>query len=153
MPQFSVHALMTAPPPTISPFESLQHAWALMRTSHASELLVIDNGKLVGTLSEQDIWHHCPTSAVVLNEQQVEDLLGHIRVAGVMALQPPTITLDTPLHEVVQRFTPARRQPLVVMADGVPIGVLSEEVVLQALASLVTQAGQENIRGDMRGEE
>jgi predicted transcriptional regulator len=124
-----------------------------MRTSHASELLVIDNGKLVGTLSEQDIWQHCPTSAVVMNEQQVEDLLGHVRVAGIMALQPSTITLDTPLHEVAQRFTPARRQPLVVMQDGVPIGVLSEETVLQALASFVTQAGQEDVRGNVRGEE
>ena len=80
----------------------------------------MDNGKLVGTLSEQDIWHHCPTSAVVMNEQQVEDLLGHVRVAGVMALQPLTITLDTPLHEAAQRFTPAKRQPLVVMENGVP---------------------------------
>lgn len=146
MPQFSVHALMTPPPPTISPFESLQHAWTLMRTSHASELLVMDNGKLVGTLSEQDIWHHCPTSAVVLNEQQVEDLLGHVRVAGVMALQPPTITLDTPLHEIALRFTPVKRQPLVVMEDGVPIGVLSEETVLQALASLVAPVKQAHMR-------
>ena len=137
MSQFSVQTLMTPPPPTISPFESLRHAWALMRTSRVSELLVMDNGKLVGTLSEQDIWHHCPTSAVVMNEQQVEDLLGHVRVAGVMALQPLTITLDTPLHEAAQRFTPAKRQPLVVMENGVPIGVLGEEVVLQALASLV----------------
>jgi predicted transcriptional regulator len=88
-----------------------------------------------------------------MNEQQVEDLLGHVRVAGIMALQPSTITLDTPLHEVAQRFTPARRQPLVVMQDGVPIGVLSEETVLQALASFVTQAGQEDVRGNVRGEE
>ena len=144
MSQFSVQAFMTPPPPTISPFESLQQAWSLIRTTQVSELLVMDNGKLVGTLSEQDIWQHCPTSAVVLNEQQVEDLLGHVRVAGVMALQPPTITLDTPLYEAAQRFSQAKRQPLVVMEDGVPIGVLTEEVVLQALASLVAPVEQQH---------
>ena len=143
MPHFKVQSFMTPPPPTISPFESLQQAWALMRATHASELLVMDNGKLVGTLSEQDIWRHCPTSAVVLNEQQVEELLGHIRVAGVMALQPPTITLSTPLHEAAERFGQAKGQPLVVIEDGTPIGLLSEATVLQALASFVTQAEQE----------
>lgn len=148
MSQFSVQALMTPPPPTISPFESLRHAWARMRTRQVSELLVMDNGKLVGTLSEQDIWQHCPTSAVVMNEQQVEDLLGHVRVAGVMALQPPTITLDTPLYEAAKRFTQAKRQPLVIMENDVPIGVLVEEVVLQALASLVAPVEQEHVRSE-----
>lgn len=148
MTQFSVHSLMMPPPPTISPFESLQQAWALMRTTHASELLVMDDGKLVGTLNEQDIWHHCPTSAVVLNEQQVEDLLGHIRVAGIMALHPPTIRLDAPLHEVAKRFSHARRQSLIVIEDGAPVGLLLEETVLQALASLVTPAERGEVRGD-----
>lgn len=143
MPHFKVQSFMTPPPPTISPFDSLQQAWTLMRTTQASELLVMDSGKLVGTLSEQDIWRHCPTSAVVLNEQQVEELLGHIRVAGVMALHPPTITPSTPLHEAAQRFSQAKGQPFVVIEDGVPIGLLSEATVLQALASFVTQAERE----------
>lgn len=139
MSGLSVQILMTSPPPAISPHESLRRARELMQATQVSELLVIDDGRLVGTLSERDIWEHCPTSALVLNEQEVQDLLGQIRVGGVMALHPPTISLDIPLHEVAQLFARSKRHILVVIGDGGPIGILTKDTVMQAVATLLEE--------------
>jgi len=130
---------MTSAPLTISPKESLRQARALMRTAKVAELLVVDEGRLVGTVSERDIWAHCPTSAVVLDDKQAEELLARIQVGGVMALHPPILNPETPLGEAAQLFATSRRQGLAVVEDGVPIGVLTEDRVMQAVAALLRE--------------
>ena len=140
MSPWNVEAWMTSAPLTISPKESLRQARALLRTAKVSELLVVDNGKLVGTLNERDIWAHCPTGVLVLDDKQAEDLLARIRVGGVMALHPPTITLDTPLGEAARLFAASGRQGLPVIEDGAPIGLLTEASVMQAVAALLDSA-------------
>jgi CBS domain-containing protein len=91
MSDLPIRAWMTAPPPTIGPKESLKRALAVLRTAQVAELLVVENGRLVGMLSERDIWKHCPTSALLLDAQHAEELLAQFRVGGVMALHPPTL--------------------------------------------------------------
>ncbi len=78
MSHWSVQAWMTGASLTISPKESLRQARALLRTAKVRELLVVDGGKLVGIVSERDIWAHCPTSALVLDDKQADELLARI---------------------------------------------------------------------------
>ncbi len=139
MSHWSVQAWMTGASLTISPKESLRQARALLRTAKVRELLVVDGGKLVGIVSERDIWAHCPTSALVLDDKQADELLARIRVGGVMALHPPTITLDTPLSEAARLLAASGRQGLPVAEDGVPIGLLTEDRVMQAVAALLKE--------------
>ena len=61
-----IRAWMTSAPPIIGPKESVRRARALLGSTQAVELLVIDNGKLVGMLNERDIWQHCPTSTLMM---------------------------------------------------------------------------------------
>jgi acetoin utilization protein AcuB len=136
MSDLPIRAWMTAPPPTIGPKESLKRALTVLRTTKA-ELLVVENGRLVGMLSERDIWKHCPTSALVLDEQHAEDLLAQFRVGGVMALHPPTLTPETSLPEAAQLFAQSGRAGLAVVEEGMPVGFLSEASVLQAVALLL----------------
>ncbi|MEW6300630.1 MAG: CBS domain-containing protein [Thermodesulfobacteriota bacterium] len=139
MSDFTVRAWMTSTPLTISPKENLQRARMLMRTAKVSEVLVVDEGKLVGTLSERDIWERCPTSAVVLDERQTDELLQHIRVGGVMTLHPPTLTPDTSVREAAQLFAASGRQGLPAVEDGALVGVLTQDRVLQVLAAFVEE--------------
>jgi CBS domain-containing protein len=137
MSALSIRAWIIAAPPTIGPKESLKRALALLRTAKVSELLVVDGGRLGGMLSARDIWEHCPTSALLLDDKQAEELLEQFRVGGVMALHPPVITLDTPLPEAAQLFAQSGRSGLPVVEDGIPVGFLSEASVLQAVALLL----------------
>ncbi len=136
MSDLSIRAWITAAPPTIGPKESLKRALALLRTAKASELLVVDDGRLVGMLSERDIWEHCPTSALLLDDKQAEELLEQFRVGGVMALHPPLMTPDTPLSEAAQLFAQSERSGLPVVEDGIPVGFLTEANLMRAVAQL-----------------
>jgi acetoin utilization protein AcuB len=139
MSKWTVRAWMSSTPCVIDPKESLQRARALLRTAKVAELLVVDNGRLVGTLSERDLWEHCPTGAILLGDQQADELLAQMRVGGVMTLHPPTVTPDTSLREAVQLFATSKKQGLPVVEDGVPIGFLSEDRVMQAMALLLDE--------------
>ncbi len=137
MSDLSIRAWMTAAPPTIGPKESLKRALALLRTAKVAELLVMDDGRLVGMLNERDIWEYCPTSALLLDDKQAEELLEQFRVGGVMALHPPVLTPDALLPDAAQLLAQSGRSGLPVVADRIPVGFLTEASVLQAVALLL----------------
>jgi CBS domain-containing protein len=113
-----------------------------LRSDNVPELLVVDDGKLVGMLNEQDIWAHCPTGMLMLDEKQANELLEQIRVGGVMTLHPPVVTPDTSLREAIQLFAQSARHGLPVMENGVLVGLLTEERALQATAAVLSEVEQ-----------
>ncbi|HXG22282.1 MAG TPA: CBS domain-containing protein [Methylomirabilota bacterium] len=139
MVDFSVRPWINGAPLTIGPKENLQRAQALLRSGNVRELLVVDEGKLIGMLNEHDIWTRCPTSVVVLEEQQANELLAHIRVGGVMILHPPVVTPDTSLREAIQLLADSARHGLPVVENGVVVGILTEERTLQAIATVLSE--------------
>jgi CBS domain-containing protein len=139
MSEITIRAWMTAAPPTVGPKESLQRALALLRTAKVVELLVVDEGRLVGMLNERDIWTHCPTSALLLDEPQAQELLAQFRVGGVMALHPPRLTPETSVPVAARLFAQSGRAGLPVVKDGMPVGFLTEASMLQAVALLFGQ--------------
>jgi len=138
MPNSDIRTWMTSAPPTIGPKESIRRAWALLHSAKAVELLVVDNGKLVGMLNERDIWHHCPTSTLMMDEQRVNELLEQFRVAAVMALHPPVIAPDAQLSDAARLFTESGREGIAVVEDGAPIGFLTEANFVRAAGLLLS---------------
>ena len=138
MPNLDIRAWMTSSPPLIGPKESIRRAWALLHSAKAVELLVVDNGKLVGMLNERDIWHHCPTSTLIMDEQRVNELLEQFLVAAVMALHPPVIAPDAQLSDAARLFAASGREGIAVVEDGVPIGFLTEANFMQAAELLLS---------------
>ncbi len=141
MSELHVRTWMTSVPPTIGSKESLRRARALMRKTKVTELLVVDDERLIGTLSEHDIWEHCPTSALLLDDKQTEDLLEQMRVGGVMALHPHTIRPDSPLCEAAEIFASSGRPGIPVVEDGSLVGFLTETTVLRVFAALLRDDG------------
>lgn len=137
MKDVSIRTWITPAPPTIGPKENLKRARAQMRAAHVAELLVVDDGKLVGTLSDRDLWEHCPTSTLLMDEKQADELLEQFRVGGVMALHPPVLRPDASLSEAAQVFADCGRSGLPVVEEGLPIGYLTEANVMQAVAMLL----------------
>jgi CBS domain-containing protein len=139
---------MTSTPPTIGPKESVRRARALLHGANAEELLVVDNGKLVGMLNERDIWQHCPTSTLMMDEQRVNELLEQFRVAAVMSLHPPVIGPDAQLADAARLFAESHREGIAVVEDGVPIGFLTEERFMQAAGLLLSGIGDRGTKSE-----
>jgi acetoin utilization protein AcuB len=139
MRDLSIRTWITPAPPTIGPKENLKRARAQMRAANVAELLVVDDGKLVGTLNERDIWEHCPTSTLLMDDKQADELLEKFRVGGMMALHPPVLRPDASLSEAAQVLATRGRSGLPVVEDGKPIGFLTEASVMHAVAMLLGQ--------------
>lgn len=137
MRDLSIRTWITPAPPTIGPKDNLKRARARMRAANVAELLVVDDGKLVGTISERDIWEHCPTSTLLMDEKHADELLERFRVGGVMALHPPVLRPDASLSEAAQLFAACGRSGLPVVEDGLPMGFLTEASVMHAVAMLL----------------
>ena len=135
----SIRAWITPAPPTIGPKESLKRARAMIRAANVAELLVIDRGKLVGTVSERDIWERCPISTMLMDDKRAEELLEQFRVGGVMALHPLVIRPEASLSDAAKLFAECGRSGLPVVEDGAPVGFLTEASVMQAVAMLLGQ--------------
>jgi acetoin utilization protein AcuB len=142
MTELNVRSWMSDAILTIGPKDNLRRARALIRERHVPEIFIIDDGKIVGLLSERDIWEHCPTSVLILDEKQAESLLEQIRVGGIMTLHPPIVTPETSLREVAQLLAQTGRQGLPVVENGRPVGILTKERMLQAMAEVLSEVEQ-----------
>jgi acetoin utilization protein AcuB len=142
MTALNVRSWMSSVILTVGPKDNLQRARTLIREKHVPEICVIDDGKIVGLLSERDIWEHCPTSILILEEKQAVSLLEHIRVGGVMTLHPPMVTPDTSLREAAHLLAQSGRQGLPVVENGKVVGMLTEERMLQAMAAVLNEVEQ-----------
>jgi len=148
MSHSTIRAWMTSAPPTIGPKENVRRARMLLQTTKAVELLVIDHGKLVGMLNERDIWHHCPTSTLMMDDEHVNDLLEQFRVGAVMALRPPVIGPDAQVSDAAALFATSDREGIPVLEDGIPIGFLTEATVMQAASVLLSGDGKKDTPSD-----
>lgn len=148
MSHATIRARMTSTPPTIGPKENVRRARMLLHTTNAVELLVIDHGKLVGMLNERDIWPHCPTSTLMMDDDHVNELLEQFRVGAVMALHPPLIGPEAHVSEAAALFATSDREGIPVLEDGVPVGFLTEATVMHAASVLLSGDGKKDTPSD-----
>jgi acetoin utilization protein AcuB len=136
MGSWNVREWMSSTFVNISPKTTLERAHMHLQSGHVPELLVMDEGKLVGTLNERDLWQRCPKGALLLDERQMKELLAVMQVGGVMILSPPTVTPETSVFEAAQLFLQSGRQSLPVLEEGVLQGLLTQRHLLAVMAAL-----------------
>ncbi len=112
---------MTRKVVTVMRHDSLAMAKALMDSGKFRHLLVVDDGKLVGILSNSDIrWH------------------GHLdaTVDQAMTTNPATIESTATVEEAARLMLRLKIGALPVVADGKPVGILSTSDILEAFLGI-----------------
>ena len=105
--------------PTVSPAASLRDALLLMRRKRVRHLVVVEQGTIVGVLSERDVgW-------------------GEDRVKDSMTAPAVTVPVDATLQQAANLMVENDLGCLPVLRNGRPVGILSTRDVLQGLARLV----------------
>ena len=92
-------------PVTISPDASFFEARNLIHEKGIRHLPVVDkNGKLVGIVTDRDIREAAPSDATLLSVQELNYLLGKLKVSSFMTPKEKLITIapDTIIEEAVQ---------------------------------------------------
>ncbi len=135
----------------------------LMLDHHVSGLPVVDQGKLVGILTEGDLLRRSETGTARQRPRWLEVLMGPGRMAGeyvrthgrkvdeIMTRDLVSVTADTPLDAVVQLMERRRiKRVPVVDGDGL-VGIVSRADLLRAFAHALDEeraptAGDDEIR-------
>lgn len=105
---------------TVAPRDSLAKAKALMDSGNFRHLLVLEDGRLIGILSDRDMRLH-------------SGYLDSTRVDAVMTSDPVTITPTTTVEEAARLMLRLKISAVpVVDFDGKPVGILSTSDILRA---------------------
>jgi CBS domain-containing protein len=111
-----VHEIMTPEPATLPLDAPLTEAARLMRDAQTAEVLVIQDGRLCGLLTDRDI----VVRAVADGRDLAATRLAEICSAGLVTVGPDD-AVDTALR--LMRDRAVRRLPVV--EDGRPVGIVS----------------------------
>lgn len=128
---------MTANPFTATPGESIPDAQATMDRHTVRHLPVVEDGTVVGVISENDIAAALPSKATTLSAGEATYLVSRLTVATVMSRPALTIGPDALLEEAAVIMRDRKIEMLPVVEDGRLIGVITESDILDSFIDLL----------------
>jgi acetoin utilization protein AcuB len=126
-------------PVTIGPDASFYEARNLIHEKGVRHLPVIDkNNMLVGIVTDRDIREAAPSDATLLSVQELNYLLGKLKVSSFMTPKDKliTITPDTIIEEAVQLMHDHKIGSLPVLEGGKLYGIFTETDALDHLVDI-----------------
>ncbi len=126
-------------PITISPNASFYEARNLIHEKGVRHLPVVDkNNKLVGIVTDRDIREASPSDATLLSVQELNYLLGKLKVSSFMTPKDKlvTITPDTLIEEAVELMHDHKIGCLPVLESGKLYGIFTETDALDHLVDI-----------------
>jgi acetoin utilization protein AcuB len=141
-----VKSKMERNPITINPEASFFEAQKLIREEGVRHLPVVDKkGKLVGLVTDRDIREAGPSDATLLSVQEINYLLGKLKVGGFMtpAEKLVTVTPDTIIEKAVQLLHDNKIGSLPVVDGNKVVGIITETDILELFVDVVGL----NVRG------
>ena len=137
-----VRELMTGAPITVSPDTSVLDARRLMLKERIRHLLVTDDRRLVGIITDRDIRLNLPSQATSLSMWEVNYLLAKLTVGQVMTKGVIIIGPDQDARAAAQLMLEHKVGALPVLDGEVLIGILTETDILRAFARVPESAGR-----------
>jgi CBS domain-containing protein len=132
---------MTPDPLVLSPHDTLRAAMDLMNKYRLRRFPVVDEGKLVGIVTDRDIRQAGASSAVVQERRYVEYLFDRIQVGGIMTPRPITISPGEPLITAAQLILEHKIGGLPVVEEGRLVGIITETDLIKSLIGLLKEKG------------
>ena len=117
----------------LAPQATAGEALALCRERRIRHLPVLDDGRLVGIVSDRDLRSATPA----LGDPRRAEALGRIVVSEVMASEVATARPDDPIEEAANVMREKKIGCLPVVEDESVVGIISSSDVMEALVYLM----------------
>lgn len=128
---------MSPNPVVLSPEDTLRKARETISRLNLRRFPVIENGRLVGIVTDRDVRQADISSAVVQERRYVEYILDRIQVRGIMTPDPITVTPDTPLEEAARLILEHKIGGLPVVEGDRLVGIITETDLIRTLIKLL----------------
>jgi acetoin utilization protein AcuB len=123
---------MTVDPTTVRPTDSLQRVIELLRRRDTRAVPVVEEGKLVGIVTDRDIRQVAPAYPLFRDEQEIRRYRENLAVTAAMTADPMTISPDAPLVQAAEVLETYRISSLPVVDGERLVGIISVTDLLRA---------------------
>jgi acetoin utilization protein AcuB len=126
-----------------SPTDSVAAAWRLLRQHQIRHLPVVEEGKLVGIVTDRDIRLVFPSALTSgRREQDPHDALEKIAVREIMTGQVVTVAPEAPIANVARLLLERRIGGLPVVQGSRLVGIITKTDILAAFVDVVEGESQ-----------
>lgn len=132
-----VKTKMTTNPFTISPDQTVPEAQEIMLKNGVKRLPVMQNGKLVGVVSKEDIERYSPSKATTLSMGEITYLLTKTKIKRIMTKELITISSDALLEEAATLMRDNKVSFLPVVDDNRLVGIITESDIFDSFIELL----------------
>ena len=136
---------MTHPVISVGPDVPVMDALDMLRREHIRRAPVVENGKLVGFVSENDLRNASPGQATTLSVWEINYLVSKITVRKVMTKEVITTIEDTPIEEAARIMADHKVGGLPVLRDGKVVGIITETDIFKIMLEMLG-ARQKGVR-------
>lgn len=133
-----VEQRMTASPITVSSTATIADASELMRMNNFRRLPVVDDGKLVGVITDRDLREVSPSPATTLSIFELNYVLAKMQIKDIMKKKVITIKADATVEEAALLLYNHRIGGLIVIDDrGAVAGVITETDIFKCFVDIM----------------
>jgi len=132
MSRHTIRRFMSPSPHTISTRQTLAEAHQSMRERGIRHLPVVEDGKLVGVVSQRDLYLLETLRGVDVARELVEEA---------MSDEPFVVPPDALLEEVAEAMASRKHGSALVVESSTVVGIFTSTDALRALVALLRQGG------------
>lgn len=134
-----VRQFMVSPVTSLPSGARLLDAGLLLRAGRIRHIPIIDDGRLVGILSDRDIQRCTPSMLTRVSAEEYNAIFEDTLIARVMTREPQHISPDAPLHAAAALLHSDKLGCLPVVDNGKVVGIITKDDMLGALMSLLDE--------------
>jgi acetoin utilization protein AcuB len=141
VPNFLVRDIMTHLVVTAEPATLLLDAALAMRASSIRHLPVVEDGRLVGLLTDRDTQRCAPSRLIPISEEEYNAVFANTSVNRVMTRKPLSIAPDAPLLAAIESMQQTRYGCLPVVEGEQLVGILTRSDLVDVLQRVLSGGG------------
>jgi CBS domain-containing protein len=131
-----VREIMMGSPVTLKPDDSLDLANDVISLGRIRHIPVVEDGRLVGLLSERDLMGAAANQIFGLKQKSKSALLKSVVIKDVMKKKVITVTSDTKIADAAHLMADKKIGCVPVMSNGALVGLLTTTDILRYVESL-----------------
>lgn len=122
---------------TVDVNDSMQYASTLLKKNNIRGLPVMENGKLVGVVTDRDLKRASASDATSLEIHELLFLISKIKIKGIMTKNPITIPVDYTIEEAAEVLLDNKLTGVPVLdSEDNLVGVITQTDIFRVLVSL-----------------